>query len=363
MKQSIALLAVCASAALAQSSIRETTFKGRPGWVLTNGLMQVTMHASGGHFAEIRLISPDPKKNLNPMLTPPEDQPSGGGYMGHIGCFPSYGPASPAEAAAGLTGHGEARNADWRLIESEERPAGITAWFAAELPKTQYRMERAVHIPAGKRYMRVEERAENLALFDRPINWMQHATVGPPFAEQGKTTFDASATRGEIGTGRGERQSLKPSSPVEWPRGTSIDGAAVDLRVSQTRPNTGTYYPLRLDPARSEQFFTLFHPDYRLLLGYIFPAECYPWIADWQDQNPRTGRTARGIEFGSSPFDEGLRKSVERAAMYGAPTYRWIAGREKLKTEFTVFVQEIPEGFSGVKDARIVDGDVVVTPR
>jgi hypothetical protein len=29
---------------------------------------------------------------------------------------------------------------------------------------------------------------------------------------------------------------------------------------------------------------------------------------------------ARGIEFGSSPFDEGLRKSVERGSFLGTPS-------------------------------------------
>jgi len=31
--------------------------------------------------------------------------------------------------------------------------------------------------------------------------------------------------------------------------------------------------------------------------------------------------------------------------------------------EFTVFLMEIPEGFKGVQDARLENGDAVVTPR
>ena len=49
------------------------------------------------------------------------------------------------------------------------------------------------------------------ATFDRPIDWMEHATVGPPFAEPGLTTLDVSATRGLIGAGR----------PGNSPRGKS----------------------------------------------------------------------------------------------------------------------------------------------
>lgn len=342
------------------SSVKEETFRGQPAWVLSNGLIRVIVMAQGGHLAEIRLISADPKVNLNPMLTPPEGEISRG-YMGHLLCFPSYGPASPDERAAGLTGHGEAGQVEWKKTKDEVRAEGVTFWYAAELPKTQFRVERTIKIPSGKRIVRVEESVENLAPYDRPINWMEHATVGAPFAEPGKTALDMSATRGQVSTGRREDPLLKPGTPVEWPRGTDFNGAPADLRVFQARPKAVTYYGLRMDPARTEQFFTLYHPGYRVLLGYIFPSEGSPWIADYQSS---TGaRAVRGIEFGSSPFDEGLRRSVERASLFDTPTYRWIGGKQRLKREFTVFLMEIPEGFAGVKDVRLENDEVRVVPR
>src|SRR3954470_19958694 len=92
------LLLSCAAAAFPQApSISEETFHGRGAWVLQNGLIHVTVIAQGGHIAEMRLISDDPKKSVNPMLVPPDPQPAGS-YMGHLVCFPSYGPASPDEA-------------------------------------------------------------------------------------------------------------------------------------------------------------------------------------------------------------------------------------------------------------------------
>ena len=51
---------------------------------------------------------------------------------------------------------------------------------------------------------------------------------------------------------------------------------------------------------------------------------------------------ARGIEFGTSPFDEGLRQSVERAQLLGVPTYRFISARQRLSTTFTIFLREMP---------------------
>jgi catechol 2,3-dioxygenase-like lactoylglutathione lyase family enzyme len=366
------------------SSVTEETLHGRRAWVLSNGWMRVSVLAGGGHLGEIRLLSPDPKVSLNPMRVPHYptiepfeydparhdavygDSPSRwllSGYMGHLLCFPFYGPPSEEEARAGLGNHGEAAIVEWKKTKVEVNAAGATLWYGADLPKTHFRVERAVTMPRGMRLVRVQEWVENLAPFDRPVNWMEHATFGPPFAEPGKTVLDASATRGQVVGGR-QDGSLKPDSPIEWPR-----GAGVDLRVFQPRPHSGTYYALRLDPARSEQFFTLYHPDYRLLIGYILPSEGNPWLADWQENRsnktvPWSGEVvARGIEFGSSPFAEGLRKSVERSSLFDTPSYRWIGARQRLKQEFAVFLSEIPEGFAGVKDVRLEYGVPIVTRR
>ncbi|MEP6533876.1 MAG: hypothetical protein ABJF23_01060, partial [Bryobacteraceae bacterium] len=91
-------------------------------------------------------------------------------------------------------------------------------------------------------------------------------------------------------------------------------------------------------------------------------SEGNPWIADWQENHRNSfipwsgGVVARGIEFGTSPFDEGLHKSVERGSLFDTPSYRWIGAGRKIKTEFTIFLAEIPQGFPGVKDVTVVNG-------
>ena len=372
------------------ASITEEIFQGRHAWVLSNGWMRVSLLAGGGHIAEVRLLTGDPKKDVNPMRVPHyqtiepylydpvRDAAVFGtdtharlsaGYMGHMLCFPIYGPPSPDEAKAGLGNHGEAPIVEWKKIKSEVDTDGVTLWYGADLPRTQFRVERAVHLPRGLRMVHVEEWVENLTSFDRPINWMEHATLGPPFAEPGKTLLDASATRGLVGHDPTNTGSLKPDSPVQWPRGTAADGSSADLRVFQKKEHSGTYYVMRLDPARVEQFFTVYHPDYRVLLGYIFPSEGNPWLADWQENGrsefrPWNGKViARGLEFGSSPFDEGLKKSVERGSLFDTPAYRWIGARQKLKTEFTIVLHEIPQDFKGVEELYTEHGVPVLKAR
>jgi hypothetical protein len=101
-----------------------------------------------------------------------------------------------------------------------------------------------------------------------------------------------------------------------------------------------------MDPSRKYQFFTMSHPDYSVTIGYLFPTDSNPWAADWQENQrmthkPWNGKViARGIEFGSSPYAEGLRKSVERASLFGSPAYRWIGARQTLRTEFVIFLTE-----------------------
>jgi hypothetical protein len=79
-------------------------------------------------------------------------------------------------------------------MKREANADGVTFSYGADLPKTQYRVERAVSLPRGMRTIYVQEWVENLAPFDRLINWMHHATFGPPFAEPGKTVLDSSGT-------------------------------------------------------------------------------------------------------------------------------------------------------------------------
>jgi hypothetical protein len=369
---------------------KEEKVYGRDAYILENGYIRIAALRGGGHLAEIRLISDDPRKNINPMRVPhyPTIDPHtydaskhdaiygsdphrwlSSGYMGHLLCFPLYGPPSEEEAKAGLGNHGEAAIVEWRKSSVERDAGSVTLRYGADLPKTQFRVERKITLRAGERFARIEEWVENLAAYDRPINWMQHATFGPPFVEPGKTFLDVSATRGLVGGGRAETASLRPESEVNWPDGVCGNGSRADLRVFQPRANSGSYCALLLDPKRAQQFFTLYHTGYRVAIGYVFPAEGSPWIADWQENRsirtlPWNGQVvARGIEFGSSPFAEGLRKSVERGALFGAPAFRWIGARERLKTEFTVFVVEVPEGFRGVKDVTVGDGAPVVMAR
>jgi hypothetical protein len=352
------VFAVAPAFAQAPAVREEANIYGRPGWVLENGRIRVALLRGGGHIAEVRFLSANPKLATNPMFIPQSN-----GYMGHLVCFPHYGPASPEERAQGLRGHGEAGSVDWQQTRPPQSDAdGVTFYYGAELPKTHYTIERAVTLKRGANTVHIEEWIENLAPYDRPYNRNQHATFGAPFVTRGRTVLDMSGTRGITDPQRTAGAKWSEGALFQWPDAPRADGTALSLRDFHAIPGGQVYTPVLTDRGRPHGWFTLVNLDYPLLVGYIFPTGDHPWINDWQDlpSYDSTAGTARGIEFGTSPFDEGLRKSVERGQLLGAPTYKFIGARQRLSTTFTIFLEEIPAGFTGVSDVRFVDEKIVI---
>ncbi|MGH9630938.1 MAG: hypothetical protein ACRD7E_21720, partial [Bryobacteraceae bacterium] len=123
--------------------------------------------------------------------------------------------------------------------QPDSGPDGLVFRYGADLRKTQYRVERTLTMRPGESVLYVEEWVENLAPYDRPVNWVQHATFGPPFIAPGKSQLDMSATKGQVAGGAAATSSLLPSSDFEWPEALGPDGGKVSLRPFQPRPNAG----------------------------------------------------------------------------------------------------------------------------
>lgn len=368
------ILLAAAYAAAQPVTFKESTLHGRRAFVLDNGKIRLSALRGGGHIAEIRLVSEDSRLSINPMRVPhyrtidphlydpaKHDALYGttahrwlsSGYMGHLLCFPAFGPpSSDEEVRNGLGNHGEAPIAEWKQSRpATVEPRGASLYYGADLPKTQFRVERTIRLPAGTSVVHVEESVENLASYDRPVNWVQHATFGPPFVAPGKTMLDVSASKGI----RGGQEVVWTESFREFPATT----------------RSGAYHAYLLDLSRGTNYFTMYHTEYPVLIGYVFPTVDNPWIGDWQENQRNTtlpwdGKVvARGMEFGSTPFAEGLKKSVERGKLFDVPTYRWIGGRKKLSTWFTIFLTPIPADFAGVADIQWLEPseEIVIVER
>lgn len=383
-----AVLAVCPAAG-AEPSFQEETFHGRHAYVLETDQVRVSALRGAGHWAEIRLKSDDPKKSVNPMRIPhfptiepweydgaKHDKIYGGGtnrwlqsgYMGHLLNFPTFGGPSEKEAQSGLGNHGEALVVEWKKDAAITSADAVQLVYSAYLPRTQYNVGRTLTLLDGETVMYVEEWVENLLAFGRPAHWVQHATFGPPFVEPGKNVLDASATRGEVRGPTSPNRMLARGS-IDWPWGTSPEGRRVSLREMQDRPKSGIYYAMLMDPDRERNYFTMFHKDYNVLIGYLWHTKDFPWLGDWQENQGNGGLpwnhqvVARGMEFGTTPFGGPMENVVSEGKLYGVPLYRWIDGREKATVRYVVFLAEIPDGYEGVQYVETKAGKIVITER
>jgi len=114
-----------------------------------------------------------------------------------------------------------------------------------------------------------------------------------------------------------------------------------------------------MDPARKLAFITALHPGKRLVLGYLFKPQEYPWTQSWMFY-PKNGKLARGMEFATQPFDVPRREAVQLNSLFGAPTYRWLPARSKIESRFLMFYAHTPENFRKVDDVRFENGAIII---
>src|SRR2546422_876880 len=155
----------------------ERAYRNRRAHSIETADLRVTVLVEGGHIAEIA----DKRSGVNPLWTPPwpsiepstydparhPEYGSGAerkllaGIMGHNLCLDLFGGPSDAEAAAGLTAHGEGSVARYD-ISSDARE--ITSRVA--LPTAQLRFERRLRLRPGSRTIAITETVENMSSLD-----------------------------------------------------------------------------------------------------------------------------------------------------------------------------------------------------
>ena len=359
-----------------QVSITKSDFHGRESYVLRNSQMLVRLLTGGAYMSEVRLLTSEGQQSVNPLFLPhyqtidPHDyQPENhqqlygigknaklmAGYMGHYLCFPYFGGAiSGAEEELGYSTHGEAYTVKYSIDESVEDEA-VTVTASAVLPMTKYRVTRRLTLLSEQSVLLVEEAVENLKDVRRPYHWVQHVTFGPPFIEYGKTKVDAPVSRIAFSPNKDDDKNL---NTVMWPTVLTEAGDTLYAGIFNSDQGEGGYSAWLMDPAREYTWFTMYHQDLKLLIGYIFSKDENPWIGDWQENHrsqalPRNGKTvAWGLEVGTTPFGSGI-KNIEQEPVFNTKTYDWIGANQKKQQSYLIFLMEVEDGFHGVKHLEL----------
>jgi hypothetical protein len=343
---------VCAGLAAQE----ESTLDGRPVRVMSNDKLSLAIRSMGGAMVQL-LIKDDPEK-LNPLQG-----------LGHFVCVDGFGPVSKEERAAGLPGHGEAHRVPWDVLFSEKKDGTLTVAFTATLPLVQETFRRTFRMVDGESVLYVDSELESLLGFDRPVNWGEHATIGGPFLEQGKTVTEMSARRAMTRSYASEavdppdQHNLADFKEFVWPMAPTASGRLIDVRIAPTITPVMDQTTSLMDPSRRLVFVAAFHPDKKAVFGYVFRREEYPWTQMWDSYPGEGRRSSRGMEFAVQPFDLPRREVIQTNSMFDTATYRWLPAKSKIGSSFVMFYTRTPDGFAKVDDVVLENGKLTIEDR
>jgi hypothetical protein len=363
------LLATATASMLAAQ--RTTQFENRDALVLDNDKVELLIFPKGGAFASFTLK--DDASKLNAMWNPyagaraAGQQPRFGDSTGHFLCVDGFGGTSKEEAAAGFQGHGEAHRLPWEQIAAGREGNGAQVTFRVTLPKVQEVLTRKVSLLDGESVIAVDSELESLLAFDRPVNWAEHATIGSPFLSPEVTVVDASVGRcqtrpRETPPGRPDPNRLVGSQEFTYPSAPIKAGGTTNLRAVPPQPNSMDHTGCAFDPARKQVFVTAIRKDKGLVFGYLLRREEYPWLQEWMNYTNEKN-LARGLEFGTQPYDLPRRVVVDMNKLFDVPTYRWLPAKSKISTRFLMFYAHAPAGFEQVDDVRLEAGKLILVDR
>lgn len=348
----------------------KTTFEEQPAYLLSNGALELTVLPKGSTFASV-VLADDPEK-LSPLWNPIRmareagEKNSFDSALGHFICVDGFGPVSPEEEAAGLPGHGEAHQKAFEAKFYGKDARTTTLTLETRLPLTEERFARTVRMVEGEDVIYVQSELESLLGFDRPVFWAEHATIGSPFLEPGVTVVDMSARRAQTRPYQVEKDGLPHRLPsgkdFTWPEAPGLHTRKIDERATPAEPNSGDHTTCLMDASRKLVFVTALHPTKRLLLGYLFKPQEYPWTQNWE-YYPPTKKLARGLEFSTQPYDVPRREVVQLNSKFGAPVFRWLPAKTKIESRFLMFYAHTPEGFAKVDDVRFENGKITIEDR
>jgi len=361
------LLSFCAAiTAFAQQS---TVFEEHPALVLSNDQLDLTVITEGGAMAQITLKS-DKEKN-NPLWNPYWIARQAGlsrpasFARGHFVCIDGFGPVSPEERAAGLTAHGEAYTLPWVLQSQQKQGGTLSAAFSVALPLAQETFTRTYHLVDGESIVWVDSTVTSLLGFDRPVFWGEHATVSAPFLEPGKVAVDMPASKSKTKAYQPQPNStrqLRSFVDFTWPMAPTVDGKTFDVRFAPMGPNTLDHTTTLLDPSRRLVFVTALHLEKRLMIGWVFRREEFPWVQTWLS-NPGPDRMTRGLEFSTQPFDLTRADVLKNGPLFDSPVLRILPAKSTIASSFLMFYTPVPAGFLKADDVQLGGGTLIIEDR
>lgn len=330
----------------------QTGTEARPAVHLEGKAATLVIDLGGGSIVDFHLAD----GGLNPLRwIGPDDEGKAIRPMAHFLCLDRWGPPTDAELRNGMPFHGEAARVEWKQVgEPEHRDGRVVASMGATLPLAGLEVSRTVSLSESSAFFSVSETVTNRNKLGRVYNMVQHATIGPPFLDEG-TVVDSNAQRGFM-----QSSPLpNPEQPeIHWPQAIK-NGKPVDLRRLTTDPNPDVV-SFVIDGDLG--WATATNASKELLIGYLFKTADYPWLNFWRHvQNGKP--LARGLEFGTTGLHQPFPVLIGKPRIFGKPTFTYLDAGASATRVYTAFLTKVPRDFGGVKGVTYKPGSIVIQER
>ncbi len=278
----------------------------------------------------------------------------GPAYRGHFLCFDRWGPPTDAEKANGVKHHGEANGVKWKLLVAPQTKDNlIICSMMCCLPIGGLQLTRKIELSEDESIFFVTEEIKNLNKYGRMFNIVQHVSLAPPFLDK-STLFDNNTEKGFEDKEDGSFNQEEPI--IKWPE-VNHNGENVSLRQFENKwPRVSSFVYNQND---RYGWVTACSPGKRLMLGYIWKIEDYPWINFWRAMEDGVPM-AFGMEFGTTGLHEPFPVVAKKGKIFDRNIYAFIDANEVITKSFTAFLAKIPEDYKGVEKIEISNSLIIV---
>ncbi|HKT11271.1 MAG TPA: hypothetical protein VJW77_05530 [Terriglobia bacterium] len=364
-------------------------WRGRKAYLLKNDSVQLVTLTGGGHIAEFRLVDASPFSHLNPLWVPPwktiepyhyrenvHARVYGSllegkllsGIAGHNICLDYFGPPTQAETRQGLSQHGEAPMVKWRKTDSRTDRQKTSLTLSTHLPAAGLSFSRSLQLRRGAPVVYIAETVTNENRKDHFFHWVQHVTLGPPFISARDSRVALPGAKGMTFPHpyKGNTCLLATNRGFRWPFAPGLKGGSVDLRQTLLRAGTGIVAGVLLDPRSSLGYVAAVNLRHRLLIGYCFNRNDFPWVAVWEENRALEGppwrqRTeTRGLEFGSTALPVTRRENASMGTLFGVPTYATVPARGRKTVRYLAFLAHMPGELSEIRTIETEGNEIIV---
>lgn len=378
---------------MSRCDVEAVCWNHRRAYRLSNPNIELTTLIVGGHIVDVRLrdSSVDSPGNVSPMnflwespwptiepqtFSSREHAPVYGGgpvgrflcgYTGHALALGYFGMPSSEEAERGMALHGEAANSEWKVVSAVADDDSATLAMEVMLPVCGLHFRREILLSRDAFSVCITEVVTNLNGVAVEFQWVEHAAFGEPFFANGEATLFLSGTHGMTWpAGYEGHELLAGDVEFQWPFAQSIQGKLVNLSQAFLREGTGFVAALLAGSHRENAFVVIHNRRHRLVAGYCFDPNIFPWIVLWEENRARgdapwNNRTrVRGVEFGTSPMPLGLAHARAMRRLFDTPVLLSISADSCLRTQYDLFLHPVSSQWTEIKDVRRTEDTLVV---